>query len=74
MTIFSWIRVKDEFSYFSPKTYVLGTQKKLLDETNLFEHPKHILKLIDKKIITILCDKCLQDLYEVNHLYVSVYL
>ena len=41
------------FSYFSTKTYVVGTQKNRLDE-----HPKYMFKLmdkkIDKKIITIL--------------------
>ena len=32
----------------------MGTQKNRLDETVLFEHPKHMFKLMDKKIITIL--------------------
>ena len=32
------------FSYFSTKTYVVGTQ----------EHPKHMLKIMGKKIFTIL--------------------
>ena len=35
----------DFFSYFSAKTYVVGTQKK---------HPKHMFKLIDKEKMTIL--------------------
>ena len=33
------------FSYFSTKTYVVGTQKKRLNE-----HPKHELKRMNKKI------------------------
>ena len=37
------------FSYFSTKTYVVGTQK-----NHLNEHPKHMFKLMDKKIIAIL--------------------
>ena len=32
----------------------MGTQKNRLDETVLFEHPKHMFKLMDKKIIAIL--------------------
>ena len=32
------------FSYFSTKTNIVGTQKYRLDE-----HPKHMLKLMDKK-------------------------
>ena len=42
------IRVRNEksFSYFSIKTYVVGTQR-----NRLTEHPKHM----DKKIIPILC-------------------
>ena len=35
------------FSYFSTKTYVVGTQ----NETDYFEHPKHMFKLMDKKKI-----------------------
>ena len=35
------------FSYFSTKTYVVGTQKNCS-----FEHPKHIFKRMDKKILT----------------------
>ena len=31
-------------------TYVVGTQK-----NHLNEHPKHMFKLMNKKIITILC-------------------
>ena len=41
------------FFYFLSKTYVAGTQKNRLDETVLFENPKHMLKLMGKKIITI---------------------
>ena len=48
--------IQNYFSYFSTKTYVVGTQKNRLDETVLcsFEHPKHMFKLMDKKIIAIL--------------------
>ena len=38
-------------------TYVLGTQKKPLNETVLLEHPKHMLKLMGKKIFKILRSK-----------------
>ena len=34
--------------FFSTKTYAVGTQKNCP-----FEHPKHVLKLVGKKIITI---------------------
>ena len=37
---------KNDFSYFSTQTYVVGTQKNCLNET--FEHPKHLLKLMGK--------------------------
>ena len=40
------------FSYFSTETYVVGTQKNHLIS---FEHPKQMLKLMDKKVFTILC-------------------
>ena len=40
---------ENNFSYFSTKTYVVGTQKNRLDEL-----PKHMFKLMDKKIVTIL--------------------
>ena len=30
------------FSYFSTKTYVVGTQKKSLNETGFFEHQKYV--------------------------------
>ena len=39
-------------SYWSTKTYVVGTQKKRLDGS--FEHPKHTIRLMDKKTNTIL--------------------
>ena len=39
-------------------SYVLGTQKNRINETTL-EHPKHMLKIIGKKIFTILCWKFL---------------
>ena len=41
-------------SYFSTKTYVVSTQKNRLKETGFFEHPKHMLKLMGKKIFTLL--------------------
>ena len=40
-------------SYSSTKTYNVGTQKNRLDEYS-FEHPKHMFKLMDKKISAIL--------------------
>ena len=51
-------------SYSSIKTYVVGTQKK----DSSFEHPKHMFKLMDMKIITILHSKVL-----LNWPYESVY-
>ena len=39
--------------YFLMETYVVGTQKNLLNKT-FFERPKYMLKLIGKKIFTIL--------------------
>ena len=49
------IRVCNEnyFSYFSTKTYVVGTQKNRLNDGS-FEHPKHMFKTMDKEIIAIL--------------------
>ena len=41
------------FYYFSTHTYVVGTQKNRHNETS-FEHPKHMFKLMDQKIIAIL--------------------
>ena len=48
---------KKRFSYFSTKTYVVGTQKNCLIETvdGSFECTKQMLKLRGKKIFTILC-------------------
>ena len=46
---------KNKFSYFSTKTYVVGTRKNRLNETVSFENPKHVLKIRGKKIFTILC-------------------
>ena len=39
-------------SYFSTKTYVVGTEKNRLNE-----HPEYMLTLMGKKIFTILCSK-----------------
>ena len=54
--------LENHFLYFSTKTYVVGTQKNHLNETvqepsqwdGSFEHPKHMFKLMGKKIIRIL--------------------
>ena len=46
--------MENYFSYSSTKTDVVGTQKNRLNETVLFEHPKHMYKLISKKIFAIL--------------------
>ena len=48
---------KCKFSYFSTKTYAVGTQKNRLNETGFFEHPQHMFKLIGKKITTNLSSK-----------------
>ena len=48
------VSLKIIFSYFSVKTYVVGTQMNRLDETVLLSTPKHMFKLIDKKIIASL--------------------
>ena len=45
---------KKYFSYFSTKTFVVGTQNNCLNE-----HPKHMLKLIGKKLFTILTSNIL---------------
>ena len=42
------------FINFSTKTYVVGTQKKPSQRDGSFEHPKHIFKVMGKKIMTIL--------------------
>ena len=43
------------FFYFSTKTYVVGTQKEPSQWDGSFEYPKHMLKLMDKKLIAISC-------------------
>ena len=43
-----------KMSYFSIKTYVVGTQKNRHNETVLLSTQKHMLKIVDKKIFTIL--------------------
>ena len=48
------------FSYFSTKTYVVGTQKTRLNETVLLS-TKNMFKVMGKKIMTILCSKILPD-------------
>ena len=42
------------FSYFSSKTYVVGTQKNRLNETVLLSTQNTCVQLIGKKIITVL--------------------
>ena len=44
--------LKTNSSYSQPN-HVVGTQKKLEPEPSQFEHPKHMFKLMGKKIITI---------------------
>ena len=44
------------FSYFSTKTYVVGTQKNHLNETVLLS-TQNMFKFIGKKIIPVLCSK-----------------
>ena len=53
-------------SYFSTKTYVVGTQKNRLNETFYFKHPKQMLKLMGKKILSILHSKLLSTCYNVQ--------
>ena len=49
--------------YFSTKAYVVDTQKNHLNKTVIlstqFEHRKHMVKLMDKKIFTIIHSKIL---------------
>ena len=46
--------IKNNFSYYSTKTYVVGTQKYRLNETVLLSiQNKTNLKLMGKKILTI---------------------
>ena len=48
------------FSYFSTKTYVMGTQNSGLIVTVLSEHLKHMLKVWVRKFRSIpLCQTCL---------------
>ena len=44
---------KNNFSYFSSKTYNVGTQKKRLIETGLLSTQKQMLQIMGKKIFTI---------------------
>ena len=46
--------IKIYFSYFSTKTYVMGTQKNPLNETVLLSTQNIMLKLMGKKKLTIL--------------------
>ena len=62
-------------SYFSTKTYVVGTQNNRLNET-FFERPKHLLKTDGKKIFTILHSKkyVYLNLWLYNHFFCSAFL
>ena len=46
--------LENYFSYFSIKTYVVGTQKNCLNETVLLGTPKHMFELMGKEINAIL--------------------
>ena len=46
------LRVLNETVSFEPK-YVVDTQNSCINETVSFEHPKHMLKIMGKKIFTI---------------------
>ena len=59
------------FSYFSTKTYVVGTQKNHLNETFFFEHTKHMFRLMGKKKMTILRSE--NFLFDVWMCFVSPY-
>ena len=41
--------IKNQVSYFSTKTYVVGTQKHSDHLNETVEHPQHTFKLMDKK-------------------------
>ena len=52
--------MKNYFSYFSAKTYVVGTQKNRLNETVLLRTQNTVMfRLMGKKIIIILIKKIL---------------
>ena len=51
---FSELVIENEFSVFSIKTYVVGTQKNRLDETVLLSTPNIMVRLMGNKIIAIL--------------------
>ena len=46
--------IPNYISYFSTLTYVVDTQKNRLDETVLFEHPKHMFRLMQQEIVGLL--------------------
>ena len=48
------LRTRKIIFLFLNKTYVVGTQKNRLNETVLLSTPKHMLKIMGKKIFTIL--------------------
>ena len=62
------------FSHFYTKTYVVGAQKNRTNETVLLSTPKHMFKLMGKKIITIYAKKSISgamldftDIFEPRH-------
>ena len=70
----------EKSDFFSlPALYVVGTQKNLINDTDLLSTPKHIFKLMDKETIAILRLKIILiwayggAIYE-NHLLVLAYL
>ena len=51
--IYPSAQLKIIFSYFSTKTYVVGTQENCVNETVSFEHPKQMFKQMDYKTFII---------------------
>ena len=50
----------EKIFFFSTKTYIVGTQKNRLNDS--FDLPKHMLKWMDKKMLTIVHRKYLPNL------------
>ena len=71
------------FSYFSRKKICCGYSKNRHDETvskepsrcdGSFEHPKHMFKLMDKKIIAIICGFFLLNwFFAEEHNYLEIF-
>ena len=51
------VHVTDKRSYFSSKTYVVGSQMNRLNGGS-FEHPKRMLKIIGQKILQFYAEIC----------------